>query len=286
MSELEAHLAGWAPEPVVQHWAVDGWRAAWLAAVLDDGLPAPGLGEELPPLWHWAQFLDPVPHRELGSDGHPRAGGFLPPIPDRTRMFAGGRWERHRPLRVGDDASVRTQLGNVRVTEGRSGEMVFVTQRTEVSQDGLLCVAEEQDLVYRSGRRRGAAPARPQPSAQESSATWGRRMTTDPVRLFRFSMVTGNAHRIHYDVPYAREVEGYPDLVVHGPLLVLSMAQLLRVEQPDAALSRLSYRLRRPVFVGDDVEVVGDPAGERQTVLGVRAADGELSAEAEATLEH
>ncbi|MCX2734245.1 hypothetical protein OOZ19_28715 [Saccharopolyspora sp. NFXS83] len=249
-----------------------------LAAVLDtgDGFAA---GDELPALWHWAYFLSWPPHGELGDDGHPAAGHFLPPLPDRRRMFAGGRLTTTRPLTVGVPAERTQTLGAVAVKTGRSGEMAFVTVRSEYRQGGDVRLIEEQDYVYRSGESAAKTPEVPRPHRLPASdAAWQQPFTGDPVRLFRFSALTANSHRIHYDAPYAREVESYPDLVVHGPMLVLRMTELARHRTPDRPVSSVDYKLRRPVFAGDPVLVVGDPADEAE--LSVRSHPDAVHAQA------
>jgi len=225
------------------------------------GVPCPG--EELPLLWHWVYLLDRPPQAVLGPDGHPARGGIpVPPGPGLRRMFAGGRVSRRGPLRVGAEATRRTwQAGSV-VKQGKSGPLHFVTVRTEVSQGGQVAITEEQDLVYReataSGPARSARIQPPSGRAPVSDRDWP--VEVDPVLLFRFSALTYNAHRIHYDREYAR-AEGYPGLVVHGPLQALLMAELARPGLPDRC--EYSYRLVAPLF--DDqgliVSAVPDDGG-------------------------
>ncbi|SEG69320.1 3-methylfumaryl-CoA hydratase [Thermomonospora echinospora] len=251
--------------------------AAVLAGVLDRPGDAPGQGEPLPPLWHWLYFLEWPAQSELGADGHPAHGHFLPPIPERTRMFAGGRLRVHAPLEVGRPAVRTSTLAGVNVKQGRTGEMLFVTVRHEIRQTGELRITDEQDLVYRSG----SAPARheldtrPLPSSQDP---WRLPVAADTPLLFRFSALTANAHRIHYDAPYARDVEGYPGLVVHGPLLAVLMAELPRRHAPERRVTGLTYRFRRPVFLGEQALVTGGPDGR----LAVVGPSGESRAEATA----
>ncbi|GHF60619.1 3-methylfumaryl-CoA hydratase [Amycolatopsis bartoniae] len=252
--DLGEHVAGWRPGPVSTSDELPPGPVAALSAVFDQP-PAEGA---LPPLWHWLYFLEWPPESELGEDGHPLRGHFLPPIPDRRRMFAGGRLEVHAPLMPGTRAERVSTLGEVAVKEGRTGEMVFVTVRHEISQGSRLCVVEEQDIVYRSGedeRRRGVS-AYSTDETPPSDAPWQRALRPDSRLLFRISALTANTHRIHYDEPYVREVEGYPGLVVHGPLLALLMLELVR----DRPVRSLSYRLRRPVFAGEHLRALGDPA--------------------------
>lgn len=251
--DLGAHVVDWKPGPVTSSDELSPGPAAALSAVFDQSA-ADG---SLPPLWHWLYFLDWPAQRELGDDGHPRDGHFLPPIPNRRRMFAGGRLDVRRPLALGTPAERVSSLGEVAVKQGSTGEMMFVTIRHEISQGSQLCVVEEQDIVYRSGEdeRRGGVLSVGAGEAPESGAEWQLALRPDSRLLFRISALTANAHRIHYDEPYVRGVEGYPGLVVHGPLLVLLMLELVR----DKQIRSLSYRLRRPVFAGEHLRALGSP---------------------------
>ena len=254
MTGLADAVDGWAPEPLQTTDRIDAWPLAAFAALLDE--PAPE--GALPPLWHWFCFLDAVPQRDLGDDGHPARGHFLPPVPDRRRMIAGGRAEFRAPVPIGAEVARRSALADVSVKTGRSGEMVFVTVRHELSVDGAIAVVEEQDVVYRS-QPAGAAPARMHempPAAEPEAAppgTWRLRLDPDEAMLFRFSALTYNAHRIHYDRPYVTGVEGYPGLVVHGPLLALLALELPRRFAPERWVASFEYRLQRPVFAGSPV---------------------------------
>jgi hydroxyacyl-ACP dehydratase HTD2-like protein with hotdog domain len=278
---LEDYLADWAPPAEVTADVIGVTQAAALAAVLDVPEAAPADGDALPPLWHWLYFLDWPAHRELGEDGHPAAGHFLPPIPRRRRMIAGGRLRVHAPLRLGRAAERASALADVVTKRGRSGEMVFVTVRHEIRQGGTLCLVEEHDLVYRSGDRQSSSTVERPTGSPRTGSPWRLPFVADPVLLFRISALTANAHRIHYDERYAREVEGYPGPVVHGPLLALLMAELVRRHAPDRTVHTLRYRLRRPVFAGDPFLVHGGPAGQHAANLAVSAGSGEPRAETE-----
>ena len=234
-------------------------------------LGVPAAGEELPLLWHWVYLLDRPPQDALGPDGHQARGGMpVPPGPGLRRMFAGGRVWKHGPLRIGSEATRRTWQASSARKQGRSGPLVFVTVRTEVSQGGQVVITDEQDLVYREA---GADnPARSGPSV--AAAGRDRAVTVDPVLLFRFSALTYNAHRIHYDLQYARG-EGYPGLVVHGPLQALLMAEQVR-----PIGSEYSYRLVAPLYEdqglivsaapdGDAVRVSCRDTADRVTAIGV-----------------
>lgn len=265
VDDLSAYLTGWSPEPVDSTAHLDSWPSAAFAAVLDQPSPVRGAGDPLPPLWHWFHLLDHPAHTDLGDDGHPAHGRFLPPLPDRRRMFAGGRLEVREPLRVGDEVGRRSSLVAATAKTGRTGPMVFVTVRHEFRRGGALAVVEEQDFAYRS-QPAGAArdlPAAPAPVPTERESEPGAiRLVPDEAMLFRFSALTYNTHRIHYDHPYVTGVEGYPGLVVHGPLLALLLLELPRRSAPDRQVVAFSYRLRRPAFAGIPVIVDGDVAGE------------------------
>ena len=276
--DLQAHLQGWSPGELTDSDPLPRQPADALAAVLETpGSLSPG--STLPPLWHWVYFQEWPRHSELGRDGHPTKGHFLPPIPDRRRMFAGGRLTVDRPLEPGRPAERTRSLAKVSVKTGRSGEMAFVTVRSEFRQNGQTCLTEEHDYVYRSGESTAKSPAAARPAElPRSEEPWQQPFTGDPVRLFRYSCLTANSHRIHYDAPYARDVESYPDLVVHGPLLVLLLGELGRANS-DRHISTVDYRLRRPVFAGDPVLLTGTPEKDSAT-LAVRTSGDAVMAEA------
>jgi len=276
---LAKHVTGWRPNPRTDHDVISPGPLSALSGLLGAAPPEPGEG--LPPLWQSLFFLSWPAQHELGPDGHPRKGRFLPPIPDRTRMFAGGRLRVLAPLVIGAAAERRSELANVVAKEGRRGELVFVTVRHEFHQDGRLSLVEEQDLVYRSGRY--DAPFLDGERRPVPAAPWQLPLAADPALLFRFSALTANAHRIHYDAAYARDVEGYPGLVVHGPLLALAMLELPRRFAPDRAVASVEYRLRRPVIAGRPVLLAGRPTGADNARLAVLTDSGEVHAEAELT---
>jgi 3-methylfumaryl-CoA hydratase len=212
-----------------------------LAALLDHEGP-PWAAGQLPPLAHWLYFLPDARQSMIDVDGHPRRGGLLPPIALPRRMWAGGRLAFFEPIALGAALSRRSTIQSVVPKSGKSGDMVFVTVLHEVFADGALAVREEQDLVYR-GEATGPAAAAAAPAADSA-----RVVVPDAVLLFRFSALTFNAHRIHYDRDYARDVEGYPGLVVHGPLIAtLLMDHFLR-QHPGRRVAAFSFRAQRPLF--------------------------------------
>ncbi len=258
---------------------------AALAATLDDGDgdPSPATGDPLPPLWHWLYFL-PRPRRsEIGPDGHAARGGFLPPVPLPRRMWAGGRLEWHAPIRVGDAMERVSRVEDVTTKSGKTGDLVFVLVRHTVSTGRGVALTEEHDIVYRDIPAPGTPPAVP-PRAPVDEA-WSRDIVPDPVLLFRYSALTFNGHRIHYDRSYVTGVEGYPGLIVHGPLIATLLMRLLQAHRPDATVERFAFRAVSPLFDIAPFAVCGKPSDDGRTVaLWARNADGGLAMQATATL--
>jgi 3-methylfumaryl-CoA hydratase len=229
----------------------------------------------LPLLWHWVYLLDRPATAVLGADGHQARGGMpVPPGPGLRRMFAGGRAWRHGALRIGAEATRRTWQASAAVKQGRTGPLHFVTVRTEISQGGTVVVSEEQDLVYREAASSGTAlaPAAAGTPVPAGDGDWV--VEVDPVLLFRYSALTYNAHRIHYDRDYARS-EGYPGLLVHGPLQALLMAELAR--RSGVSFGEYSYRLVSPLYDGQGLVVSAFPDGEAVRVS-CRDAAGRVTA--------
>jgi|GEM_PF-68241 len=255
---------GWHPAPLRDGDPLPAAPAAALSAVLDLPESVAPEGAALPPLWHWLHFLAWPRERELGEDGHPGGGHFLPPLPDRRRMFAGGRLEVRAPLIVGTPAERVSTLAKTEAKTGRTGPMLFVTVRSEISQRGSLRLVEEQDIVYRIGDGRPplAGPDLDLDGEARSDAPWQLGLRPDSRLLFRYSALTANAHRIHYDQPYVTGTEGYPGLVVHGPLLAMLMLELARRNAPGRTVRSLSYRLKKPVFAGEHVLACGGPTAD------------------------
>jgi 3-methylfumaryl-CoA hydratase len=255
---------------------------AALSATLDRDPARPPPGTVLPPLWHWLYFLPLTPQSDIGPDGHARRGGFLPPVPLPRRMWAGSQLEFHAPLRIGDAITRTSTIDDVTRKSGRSGELVFVKVRHEIRRDGEpdIAILEFHDIVYREAPRQGDAPA---PAMRApASASWKRTWAPDDVLLFRYSALTFNGHRIHYDRRYVTEVEGYPGLVVHGPLLATLMLDLLRWERPDAVVKRYEFRAMRPLFDLDPFAVCGTPQDDGSVALWVQDREGALAMSATA----
>jgi 3-methylfumaryl-CoA hydratase len=245
------HLRQWIGKTESMSDAVTPVPLAALAATLDIEPPA----GTLPPLWHWLYFLPIHRRSELGPDGHPHRGGFLPPVPLPRRMWAGGRLEFHLPLRSGDRITRTSKIVDVQFKEGRTGPLVFVLVRHEISNAEGVAVTEEHDIVYR-----GPAPASPK-SPAPADAVWEQTVHPDDVLLFRYSALTFNGHRIHYDRRYATEVEGYPGLVVHGPLIATLLAGMVK-----SPMARFEFRAISPLFDTAPFRICGRPEDDGQTI--------------------
>jgi 3-methylfumaryl-CoA hydratase len=278
---LAGALQHWRPGTAQLSRRVDPWPAAAFADLIGADPPRLDPGAPLPPLWHWFYLLDHPAQAEIGPDGHPLGGPFLPPIPGRRRMFAGGRLRLDAPIGVGSELSSRSSVADVTIKSGRSGDLAFVTVRHELAADGVPVGTEEQDIVYRSepdGSHPREVP-RPGTDTPEPTGEWRSELATDPVLLFRFSALTYNGHRIHYDRPYATQVEGYPDLVVHGPLLALLALELPRVRAPELLVRAFAYRLVRPAFLPARLIATGRPAKtEAEITVGAHGAGPSLTA--------
>ena len=204
-------------------------------------------GQALPPLWQWFYFLNPTPESRIGQDGHPKRGGFLPPVVLPRRMFAGARMRFLAPLIIGEAATRHGEVTKITEKTGSSGKLVFVTVSYRISQNQRLCIEEEQDIVYREAGAPVSAPKILETAANLPQHSWSRKVTPDPVLLFRFSALTFNAHRIHYDRHYAMNEEGYPGLVVHGPLTAVMLMELVR-EHCQQPVQSFSFRGKAPLF--------------------------------------
>lgn len=255
-------------------------RAAALAATLDLDT-APAEADPLPPGWHWLYFNPFVQRRHIGPDGHPKRGGFLPAVTLPRRMWAGGRISYLSPLIIGQTAEKVSEITDVKAKSGRAGQLVFVTVRHRLSQIGTLCIEEEQDIVYREAPAPGAP--KPTPPAAPEGAQRSEVVTPDPVLLFRYSALTSNGHRIHYDRTYAREEEDYCDLVVHGPLT----ATLLQGFASTAGrrLTRFDFRGVAPLFGDRPFSLACGEEVEGALSLWAKGPDGELAMQATAVLE-
>lgn len=255
---------------------------AAMSNTLDREDASPLAGDALPELWHWLYFLPMYRHSEAGPDGHPARGGFMPPVPLPRRMFAGSQLTWHRPLRVGDQVTRVSRITDVTPKSGRSGTLVFVKVAHEFSDAEGLAMVETQDIVYRDAPNPADPP--PAPTPAPTDAQWTREIRPDPLMLFRYSALTFNGHRIHYDRPYAMGEEGYPGLVVHGPLIATLLLDLLRREQPEARITGYRFRAVRPLFDTAPFKVCGSPQPDGTVRLWAAGPDGALCMDATATL--
>jgi 3-methylfumaryl-CoA hydratase len=258
---------------------------AALSATFDRGADRPASGTVLPALWHWLYFLPLHRQSEIGPDGHAKRGGFLPPVPLPRRMWAGSQFTFHKPLRIGDVMERTSTIHDVTEKSGRTGPLVFVKVRHEVRLQGESDVAltEFHDIVYREPAKPDDVP--PPPKAAPAVSTWEKQWVPDDVLLFRYSALTFNGHRIHYDRKYVTEVEGYPGLIVHGPMVATLLLDLLRHQLPGAELASYEFRAVRPVFDINHFYVCGEPQPDGKTFrLWAKDHEGWLTMEATAVI--
>jgi 3-methylfumaryl-CoA hydratase len=214
-------------------------------------------GAPLPPLYHWLYFWNVEPPGRLGPDGHPAKGGFLPPVPLPRRMWAGGRLQFLKPLLIGEQVTRTSTILKVEAKSGKSGNLVFVTIEHRLAGKQGEAIIEEQDLVYREPATQGATPA-PQNGAAVPNASWHSEIQPNTVLLFRYSALTMNSHRIHYDRPYTVDVESYPSLVVHGPLQATLLADLA-VRKLKSPITSFDFRGQSPALDIETLHVCGEP---------------------------
>ncbi len=279
MTDTVTDFAPWIGRQEVAEEDITLAPALAAAAMLDETPLC--LGQALPPLWHWFYFLPRTTQGLLGEDGHPQRGGFMPPIPYPRRMFAGAQMRFVRPLVLGEPARRVASILDIQQKSGKSGSLAFVSVVHRYYQGEQLCIEEHQDIVYRE-----PAAATPAPRVCDwpelPAHAWSRVLTPDTRLLFRFSALTFNAHRIHYDRPYATQVEGYPGLVVHGPLTALLLASLLR-RNASAPVKSFSFRGLAPLFDLASFRLVGEPETD-QVALQAQGPDGTIAMRALAEL--
>lgn len=250
---------------------------ARMAAVLDvDVVP-----DTVWPTWHWACFPDIAPQARLGHDGHPRRGEFLPPVTAPRRMFAAADMSVLAPLEAGKDTEIVETIASAETKVGRTGALTFIGLDRAFIQGGRPRLNERQTFVYREAETGPWRP--PSPTPPDHAAQWSHARSADAVLLFRYSTATFNSHRIHYDRAYAMGDEGYPGLVVHGPLLATLLVESLRAEQPARVLTRFAFQARRPIFDGQTFHVCGRVDGD-VAQLWITADDGGVAMTARADL--
>ncbi|WGS52359.1 MaoC family dehydratase N-terminal domain-containing protein [Paraburkholderia sp. D15] len=276
------HLRAWIGRTRTERELVSPRLASQLAATLDHE-SFPEEGAALPPLWHWALFPSIAAQAQLGADGHPQRGGFLPPVTLPRRMWAGSKLQFERPLTIGSVVTRTSHIVDVAEKEGRSGKLVFIRIRHQLEDDDGPLLSEEQDVVYKeaaaSAYQHATSPLAP------DRFTWSRTITPDPTLLFRYSADTFNGHRIHYDRTYAREREGYPALVVHGPLIATLLLDLLQRSLPDATIASFSFKAVNPLFDDAAFHVRAEPVANSNDIkLWAVNTAGVLCVDANATL--
>jgi 3-methylfumaryl-CoA hydratase len=254
-----------------------------MAAILDRDSTNCASGDVLPPLWHWLYFLTPARQSEIAEDGHPRRGDFLPPIPLPRRMWAGSRLRFMRPLLLGEHVQRNSTIKSIEMKQGRSGSLGFVCVLHELSDSSGVVLREEQDIVFRD--MPANKPSAKQPVKAEANFDFARTVSPDPVLLFRYSALTFNSHRIHYDRDYAKEVESYEGLVVHGPLLATYLLELFSDNYPDAHLSSFEFKAINPVFDTASFQACGNKPDEQGIAkLWIADSAGNLCMSAQASL--
>jgi len=272
---MENEFAAWVGRTEEDEDVLSPRQARGMAATLASGPCDAGafaVGDPLPPLWHWMGFAPVAPMDGLGPDGHPARGGFLPPVPLERRMWAGGRVTFHDDTpRIGEPLRRRSEILKVAEKTGATGRMVFVTVGHTLSTPRGVAITEEQDIVYIAMPQRYSPPP---PVAAPEVTAWEEPVAFSPVRLFRFSALTFNGHRIHYDLDYAAKVEKYPALVVHGPLQAMLMMEAARARAPGRRPAFFRHRGVRPCLLSDAMRILAEPEAEGAQLLCTATAEG------------
>ncbi len=275
------HLKTWINRTESTHDVASVVPLKALSATLDRD-DAIDLGSEISPCWHWLYFLPLHKQSEIGVDGHAKRGGFLPPVPLPRRMWAGSRIEFHAPVRAGQAISRNSKILDVRLKEGRTGPLVFVNVEHQIRAEGQLAITEQHDIVYRDMPAPNEAP--PEGVLAPTNATWTREIHPDDVLLFRYSALTFNGHRIHYDRRYVTQVEGYPGLIVHGPLIATLLLDLLSRSMPNAQVKTFAFKAMKPIFDIAPFNVCARKEGEKIVKLWAVTPEGHIAMDASVTL--
>lgn len=262
----------WVGRTNVQTQRLDAWPVRGLRAATSNDVEVTE-GSELPPLTQWFYFAPWVPHTRIGIDGHPQRGAFLPPITLPRRMWAGSDITYGEPMKIGDVVEKTERIAAISEKQGKSGTLIFVTVEQRYTVGSRHALTETQTLVYRDHPQSDEAPAQPKPAPTDPA--WSRRIRTDTALLFRYSAITFNAHRIHYDQPYATGEEGYPSVVVHGQLTATFMLDEFMRQYPGQRPKNFSFRAAKPIFCGDSFFVEGAPR-EESHALWARDEQGNL----------
>lgn len=272
----------WVGKSETEEGYVSAYAADAFTATLDRDDPLFADGDALPPAWHYFYFHEVVKLAETGPDGHRARGDFMPPIPLPRRMWAGSKMTFHDPVRIGEKVRKVITIADVATKHGKTGTLCFVTTTEEVfGEDGRLTTVEERTQVYRAVGKPDAPKPAPRPAPAE--AVWSRDIHPSAVMLFRYSALTMNSHRIHYDKDYVRDEEGYPGLLVHGPLTMALMLDLFRREMPDATMTSLDLRAVSPVYDTLGFSVHGAPGEDGTAKLWAMTGEGALAMTADVT---
>lgn len=276
--ETDPDYSGWIGRRTVVTDRIDVRPARSMQALLDRN-PTAKTGDVLPPLWHWLYFQNEALQSTLDADGHQGRGDFLPPVALPRRMWAGGRFKFALPLKIGDQVHRASTIKSVQFKHGRSGKLYFVTVKHQYSVGDVFCFSEEHDIVYRDFPTKNTPPVKRQPAP--ATGDWQRQIDPDPLLLFRYSALTFNGHRIHYDRAYCRDVEGYSGLVFHGPLTATLLIELAQTHNPDARISGFDFRAHAPLFDTAPFTIAG-AARAGSVSLWAKGPDQELSMQATA----
>jgi 3-methylfumaryl-CoA hydratase len=241
-------------------------------------------GDPLPPAWLALYFLPRVAADALRPDGSPRDTGVVPPVPLPRRMFAGERVRLHGHLRLGEAVRRETRLADITLKRGGTGALVFATVTTSVFGAAGLAVEEERRTVFRDEVKPGERNQAPRREPAPTDVAWRRRITPEPVMLFRYSALTFNSHRIHYDRAWAMDVEGYPGLVVHGPLTTTLLIDFARDQNPGRRIVGYTTQARAPLFDNAPFELRGRPGGDGHCELWAVTPEGTVAMSAEVEL--
>ena len=286
-SEPEQHYQQWIDREQTSSDILTARPMEALAATLDRKVLRFNEGDALPALWHWLYFLDPAPQSQLAIDGHPQRGDFLPPIALPRRMWAGSRIHFQRLLCVGASVKRSSKIKSITLKQGRSGDLAFVCVAHEISDHEGLALCEEHDIVYRDYSKEKPVADAATAQKPERKADFSKTVNPDPVLLFRYSALTFNGHRIHYDREYASNTESYPGLVVHGPLLATLLVEFLTETYPDQKLLHFEFKALKPVFDTGTFHVCVNKINDEGTSkLWIADSEGECCIDATATLGH
>ena len=279
----EDSLKAWIGNTQCSEDTIEFGQVKKMLATLDEKLILK-TGYPLPALWHWLYFLESSANSKLGNDGHTNLGEFLPPIPLPCRMWAGGRFSFLEPIKIGEILKKLSTVKDIKIKHGKNGPLCFITVLHElIDRNGQLRLSEEHDIVYREkpvGLRQISKPL-----IFPEEAEWTKIITPTPVMLFRYSALTFNSHRIHYDRKYCQEVEGYENLIFHGPLTATLLVSLAVKKRPNRALSNFNFRSTAPLFDNSPFKIHGkqNATDENKITLWAEGPSKGLAMEASAT---